>query len=194
MRGFINKYVAGCHTCARNKPSRHKPYGPLQSLPIPPRPWHSISMDAIVKLPTSSGYDSVMVFVDRFSKQAHFVPYKEDGFGAIELAAMFRQNVMRLHGIPADIVSDRGSIFTSNFWRAFLQNLGTKPNFSTAFHPQTDGQTERVNQVLEQYLRTFCSYSQDNWAALLDLAEFTYNNAAHTSTGLSPFEANHGYL
>lgn len=193
MRQFVNTYVAGCETCSRNKSTRHKPYGPLQSLPIPNGPWQSVSMDAIVKLPPSNGYDSIMVFVDRFTKQAHFVPYTENGFDSSNLAQMFRQNIMRLHGIPIDLISDRGSIFNSKFWRSFLDGLGVKPNFSTAFHPQSDGQTERVNQVLEQYLRHYVDYDQSNWSNLLDLAEFAYNNATHASTGFSPFEANCGY-
>ena len=193
LRAFVNTYVAGCHTCTRNKVPRHKPFGPLQSLPIPASPWQSLSMDAIIELPPSKGYDSIMVFVDRFTKQAHFVPYLAKGFDAPELAIMFRQNIMRLHGIPRDIISDRGSIFNSQFWRAFVNGLGIKPNFSTAFHPQSDGQTERVNQVLEQYLRTYCNYNQTDWSTLLDLAEFSYNNAVHASTKYSPFEANYGY-
>jgi hypothetical protein len=193
LRQFVNTYVLGCHTCTRNKAPRHKPYGPLQSLPIPSRPWQSISMDAIVKLPKSNDFDSIMVFVDRFTKQAHFIPYTEKGFDSPELAIMFRQHIMRLHGIPTDIISDRGPIFNSKFWCAFVAGLGIKPNFSTAFHPQSDGQTERVNQVLEQYLRVHCNYDQSNWANLLDLAEFSYNNSVHASTRHSPFEANYGY-
>lgn len=172
LRRFVNTYVLGCQTCQRNKTPRHKPYGPLQSLPIPTSPWRSITMDAIVKLPVSKGFDSIMVFVDRFTKQSHFVPFTENGFDSTHLATMFRMHIMRLHGIPTDIVSDRGSIFVSQFWRTFITGLGVKPNFSTAFHPQTDGQTERVNQVIEQYLRTYCDFDQANWVDLLDLAEF----------------------
>ena len=150
-------------------------------------------MDAIIELPNSHGHDAIMVFVDRFTKQAHFIPYKAKGFGAPQLANMFRHNIMRLHGLPTDIVSDRGTIFTSNFWRAFTNGLDIKCNFSTAFHPQSDGQTERVNQVLEHYLRTYCDYDQQNWSTLLDQAEFTYNNLTHATTKFSPFEANYGY-
>ncbi|KAK4685054.1 putative transposase, partial [Tremellales sp. Uapishka_1] len=193
LRQFVNTYVSGCHTCMRNKIPRHKPYGPLQPLPIPSGPWRSLSMDAIVKLPLSNGFDCIQVFVDRFTKQAHFVPYKEEGFGSIQLAQMFQDQVFRLHGIPHDIISDRGPIFNSHFWRSFLASLKIKPNFSTAFHPQSDGQTERVNQVLETYLRTHCDYDQSNWSSLLSLAEFTYNNSVHATTKFSPFEANYGY-
>jgi hypothetical protein len=104
-----------------------------------------------------------------------------------------QDQVFRLHGLPKDIVSDRGPVFNSKFWREFTAGLGIKCNFSTAFHPQTDGQTERVNQTLEQYLRMFCSYEQNNWADLLAAAEFTYNNTDQSSTGYSPFYATTGY-
>jgi hypothetical protein len=133
-----------------------------------------------------------MVIVDRFTKMAHFFPFKEKGFDSPELASVFRQ-IFKLHGIPTDITCDRGPIFNSQWWRAFTNGLGIKMNFSTAFHPQTDGQTERVNQVLEQYLRMYVDYNQSNWAGMLDLAEFTYNNSQHSSTGHSPFFANYGY-
>lgn len=188
MRNFVNVYVRGCHGCTRDKSTHHKRYGKLQPLPIPDRPWQSISMDAIVKLPLSSGCDSILTVVDRFSKMAHFIPFKEQGFDAPALARLFQHHIFRLHGVPADIVSDRGATFNSKFWRAFTSGLGTKCNFSTAFHPQTDGQTERVNQIVEQYLRICCNEAQDNWADLLDTAEFQYNKQKHESTGMSPFE------
>jgi hypothetical protein len=119
---------------------------------------------------------------------AHFLPFQEEGFTSEHLATMFNF-IFRLHGIPEDIVSDRGPIFTSKFWRAFTSGLGIKLNFSTAFHPQSDGQTERVNQVLEQYLRMYLNYQQNNWSQLLDKAEFTYNNTEHASTQMTPFFA-----
>jgi hypothetical protein len=150
-------------------------------------------MDSIVKLPSSKGFDSILVIVDRFTKMAHFIPYKEQGFDAPNLATTYQDQIFRLHGLPKDIISDRGPVFNSKFWREFTSGLGIKCNFSTAFHPQTDGQTERVNQTLEQYLRMFCSYEQDNWADLLSAAEFTYNNTDQSSTGYSPFYANTGY-
>lgn len=193
MRQFVKTYVNGCHTCARNKPTRHKPFGPLQPLPIPQRPWKSISIDAIVKLPTSNGYDSIMVIVDRRTKQAHFVPFTEEGFDSPKLAQLYRKHIFRLHGLPDDITSDRGSIFVSNFTKELNKSLGITSNTSTAFHPQTDGQTERVNQVLEQYLRHYCNDLQNDWTSYLDLAEFAYNNSVHTSTKFTPFEANYGY-
>ena len=192
MREYVNTFVRGCQTCVRNKPVRHKRYGKLQSLPVPEGPWKSISMDAIVKLPTSNGYDSILTVVDRFSKMAHFIPFKESGFSALELAKLFKHHIFRIHGVPTDIVSDRGSTFNSKFWKAFMDGLGGKTNLSTAFHPQTDGQTERVNQCIEQYLRICCNEAQNDWSELLDEAEFQYNTQEHTSTGFSPFEAAYG--
>ncbi|CAK9782871.1 unnamed protein product [Cutaneotrichosporon oleaginosum] len=194
MCKFIDLYVNGCQTCARNKTPRHKPYGLLQPLPILAAPWTSISMDAIVKLPSSKGFDCIMIFVDRFSKMAHFVPYTERGFDAPKQAEMFFDSIVRLHGIPTDIVSDRGSITRSEFWRAFVSLLGSTPNFTTAFHPQANGGNERINQVLEQYLRIYINHNQDDWAlhSKLAQAEFVYNNSVHSSTGFSPFEVVYG--
>jgi hypothetical protein len=102
----------------------------------------SISMDSIVKLPPSKGFDSILVIVDRFTKMAHFIPYKEQGFNAPNLATIYQDQVFQLHGLPKDIISDHGPVFNSKFWRKFTARLGIKCNFSTAFHPQTDGQTE----------------------------------------------------
>ena len=150
-------------------------------------------MDFIVKLhPTPNGLDSVQVIVDHFTKMAHFIAYTEERFDAPKLAEVFLNNIVQLHGLPKDIVSDHGSVFTSKFWCAFLDLLQIKPNFSTGFHPQSDGQTEHVNQVLEQYLQIFTSYQQDDWPDLLTMAEIAYNNMQHSSTGVSPFYANYG--
>ena len=192
LRRFVKRYISTCDACARAKAPRHKPYGFLVPLPVPSRPWSSISMDFIVALPlSSSGNDTILVTVDRFTKMAHFSPTKTTA-EAPDIAHLFLKDVYRLHGLPSDIVSDRDKLFNSTFWRHFLTLLDVKPNMSTAFHPQTDGQTERVNQVLEQYLRIFCNYQQDDWQEHLPLAEFAYNNAAHASTGKTPFVANYG--
>jgi len=191
-RRFVNRYVSTCDTCARIKTPRHKRHGFLVPLPAPERPWTSISMDFIVGLPRPpSGNDAILVIVDRFTKMAHFVATRTT-VDSSDVAKLVTDTVYRLHGLPTDIVSDRDKVFTSHFWRHFLAILGVKPNLSTAFHPQTDGQTERVNQVLEQYLRGFCNYQQDNWQQLLPHAEFAYNNSIHASTGKTPFFANYG--
>lgn len=149
-------------------------------------------MDFIVKLPVSSGYDSILVVVDRRTKMAHFIPCLETTT-ASELATLFFKNIFKYHGLPNNIVSDRGPQFKSTFWSELLRLLDIKPTLSTAFHPQTDGQTERVNSCLEQYLRCFVDYQQDDWFDLLPYAEFAYNNSHHASIGTSPFFANFGY-
>jgi transposase InsO family protein len=126
-------------------------------------------------LPKSGGADAILVVVDRLSKMAHFIPTNET-ITAKDLAKIYFDNIFKIHGLPADITSDRGSLFTSHFWEGLCACLNTKQNLSTAFHPQTDGQTERVNGILEQYLRAYCNYQQDNWRDLLTMAEFSYNN------------------
>ncbi|MCU1415826.1 MAG: hypothetical protein JWN80_3166, partial [Microbacteriaceae bacterium] len=189
---FVADYVKSCFQCMRTKTQRHKKYGLLHPLPIPVRPWSSISMDFIEPLPKSGDCDSILVVVDRLTKMGLFIPtttkLKAEG-----LAELFIRHVFSKHGVPADIVSDRGSKFTSSFWRSLSEALGIEQSLSTAFHPETDGQTERVNQVLEQYLRLYVSYDQSDWVRLLPLAEFAYNNTPHSSTTLSPFFANKGY-
>ncbi len=192
MRQFINEYVRTCDTCARNKTPRHRPYGPLRPLPIPTNAWRSVSMDLIVELPESKGFNAIFVCVDRLTKMSHFIPTKTD-VTAAQAAQLYVQNVFRLHGLPQDIVSDRGQHFTSHFTCRLLELCEIKGNRSTAFHPQSDGQTERTNQTLEQYLRIYCDYQQDDWHDLLPFAEFVYNNTESTSTRMTPFFANYGY-
>lgn len=192
MRDFCKRYVSQCEDCNRNKAPRHKPLGLLQPLPIPDTPWTSISMDYIVKLPISNGYDSILVIVDRLTKMAHFIPCKE-AMPTEDFARLFVNNLFKLHGFPKDVISDRGSHFKAAFWKEVTKACGIKSKLSTSFHPETDGQTERTNQTLEQYLRMYCNYEQDNWCDLLPLAEFACNNAPNASTGTSPFFANYGY-
>ncbi|KAI5474168.1 hypothetical protein MNV49_007998, partial [Pseudohyphozyma bogoriensis] len=191
VRKYVEDYVSGCTTCARTKAPRHKKYGLLQPLPIPEHPWASISMDFIEKLPESDGYDSILV-VDRLTKMAVFIP-TDTTITAQELADIFIRHVFSKHGLPADIISDRGNKFTSQFWTALSQALKIQQNLSTAYHPETDGQTERINSILETYLRLYVNYDQDDWSRFLPLAEFAYNNATHSATGLSPFFANKGF-
>jgi hypothetical protein len=189
---LVKEFIKSCDICARSKAAHHRPYGLLHPLPIPSRPWASLSMDFITDLPRVGDHDTVLVVVDRFSKMAHFVPCSKTISGE-ETAALFLKNVVRLHGLPEDVTSDRGPQFISHFWRRLLQTFGTSVNLSTAHHPQTDGQTERVNQILEQYLRCSVSYQQDDWVDLLAMAEFAYNNSIHASTKVSPFFANYGF-
>jgi hypothetical protein len=149
-------------------------------------------MDFIDQLPNSGSFDSILVVVCRFTKMAIFIPTVITSTSK-DLAEAFIRNVWSKHGLPDNIVSDRGSKFVSKFWTSLCMRLNIDRKVSTAYHPQTDGQTERVNQVLEQYIRIYCAYQQDDWHDWLPLAEFAYNNAEHTSTGVSPFRANYGY-
>src|SRR3984957_10122066 len=138
------------------------------------------------------GYDSILVVVDSFTKMAHFIPTRKD-INAPGVAELFLNYIWKLHGTPNNIVLDRGAVFASRFLRELYSHLQIKPRLSTAYHPQTDGQTECVNQVLENFLRTYTSHRQDDWTELLPFAEFAYNNAPHLSTGFSPFYANTGH-
>lgn len=192
MARFVQRYTDACDTCNRTKSMTHKPFGPLQPLQVPEAPWTDVTYDMIVDLPKSEGYDSILVVVDRFSKGAHFIPLRKDDSGAKKIASLFLEHVWRHRGTPMRTVSDRGSNFNSQFMRELYQALGIKPSFSTAYHPQTDGQTERINQILEQYLRLYTSYRQDDWVRFLPLAEFAYNNHRSASTGHSPFFVNTG--
>lgn len=192
MRDYIKHYCKSCNTCMRAKPQRHKPYGTLQQLPIPPRPWESISMDFIETLPSSGDYNAILVVVDRFSKQSIFIPTTNECTSE-DLAQLFVIHVFSKHGVPSHVTSDRGSEFVSRFFRSLGTALSMELHFTSGYHPEADGQTERINQILEQYLRIYCSYQQDDWHSLLPLAEFAYNNTPHSSTGVTPFFANKGY-
>ncbi len=193
MHAEIRHYVSTCLTCQMNKPSTQLPLGLLQPLPIPDRPWQVVTMDLITALPrTKAGHDAIVVFVDKLTKWATYVA-TSTSVDAPSLARLFFDHVVRLHGIPSAIVSDRDPRFTSIFWQALWQQLGTKLQMSTAFHPQTDGQTERQNRTLEETLRAYVNYRQDNWDELLTAAELSYNCAVHASTGHSPFFLNYGH-
>jgi hypothetical protein len=159
---------------------RAKPVGELAPLKAETEPYQSITWDHITDLPESRGSNAILVIVDRFSKRAHFVPCRKDNDAKV-LAQMFLQEWVRLHGFPRQVISDRGTLFTSRFWREFCELTGVEPSYSTAFHPQTDGQTERSNSTLEQYLRTYVNFQQDDWTDLLPMAEFCYNNSKHYS-------------
>lgn len=191
-RRDCKEYVASCPPCQRNKGRNAKSWGLLRPLPIPERPWSDVSMDFIVDLPASGGFTTIFVVVDRLSKMAHFLPMKGTP-SALETANIFLKEIIRLHGVPKNIVSDRGVQFTSKFWRELCKALNIKVCLSSAYHPQSNGQTERTNQTLEQYLRCFCSGSQDDWASLLPYAEFAYNNSVHAATNQTPFWANCGF-
>jgi len=170
----------------------------MKSPKAPKGAWESIALDFIVKLPLSKEpltgveYDSIMVVTDRLTKYGYFLPYKE-GSTAKDLAYLFMRHVASAHGTPQEIISDRDKLFTSKFWETLMDQLGIHHKMSTAYHPQTDGQTERLNQTLEQYLRMYVDYDQKNWVTLLPTAQLAYNSTATTTTGISPFYANYGY-
>ncbi|KAE8971040.1 hypothetical protein PF010_g28085 [Phytophthora fragariae] len=199
MYKWVRKWVRTCETCQRVKPSKSS-QAPLRPLPIATEAWRSVSMDFIFGLPPDAegrtgvlapdaeGRTGVLVFVDRFTKMVHLIPVS-DTVTAAETAAHFIDCVFRHHGLPESIVSDRDPRFTSAFWSSLFQFLGTKLSMSTAAHPETDGQTERVNRVLEAVLRSYAT-SFASWSSFLPLAEFALNNAEHASTGLTPFFAN----
>jgi len=145
-----------------------------------------------VDLPKSKSFDSVFVVVDRLTKMAHFVPCNKTITGKA-MARLFLENVYKYHGLPNDIIFDRGTQFTSKFWQSLFKILQVKINLSSAYHPQTDGQTERVNQILEQYLWCFINYHQEDWVDLLPVAEFAYNNTFQESIHQTPFFVNYGH-
>jgi Integrase core domain/Chromo (CHRromatin Organisation MOdifier) domain len=155
-------------------------------------PWNSISMDFIEKLPPSSRFDTILVIVDCLSKQSIFIP-TFDTISAPIVAKLFVLHVFSKHGVPSHVTSDRGTEFVSSFFRSLGKALDMKLHFTSGYHPEGDGQTECMNQTLEQYLHVYCNYQQDNWSDLLPLAEFAYNNSLNATTGISPFFANKGY-
>jgi hypothetical protein len=198
MRKRVEDYVKRCADCNMNKPDRHKPYGSMKTPTIPTRAWKSIAWDFITKLPESTEpmtkvkYDSILVVTDRLTKYCYFLPYMEKST-AEELSYTFLRTVVAQHGLPDEIISDRGTTFTSKFWKSLVEQLGVKHKLSTAYHPQTDGQTERMNQTLEQYLRHYINFRQNDWVSLLPIAQLAYNRTTTETTKVSPFFANYGY-
>src|SRR5882724_11870541 len=189
---YVKDYCRSCTICSQAKPMHHKPYGLLNQLPIPERPWNSISMDFIEKLPPSLGYTSILVIVDHLSKQLLFI-LTHYTITSPQLAQLFVLHVFSKHGVPSHVTSDRGTEFVSHFFHSLGTALDMKLHFTLGYHPEGDRQTEQTNETLEQYLRVYCNYQQDNWSELLPLAEFAYNNTPSATTGVTPFFANKGY-
>ena len=198
IRGVVKEVVTTCDTCIRNKSSRHAPYGLMKSPSTPNQPWKSVALDFVVKLPPSKDpmtqvvYDSILVITDRLTKYAYMIPYWESST-AEQMADTFLRWIIAQHGTPDEIISDRDKLFKSRFWATLMARLGINRKLSTAFHPQSDGQTERINQTMEAYLRCYVNYKQDNWVALLPMAQFAFNSADAETTGISPFFANFGF-
>jgi hypothetical protein len=192
MKEDVHAYVRTCESCQRNKATNKAPLGLLRPLPIPASKWEHVSMDLVTQLPkTRRGHTAIVTFVDRLTKMVHFAPVGTD-IDAPTLAHVFFSVVFKLHGLPKHIVSDRDPRFMSKFWEALFKLMGTKLAMSTAFHPQTDGQTERAHRTLEDMLRAYVNDKHDDWDLHLAAAEFAYNNSRQASTGFTPFYLNYG--
>ncbi|KAL4587543.1 hypothetical protein LXL04_000414 [Taraxacum kok-saghyz] len=191
LKEEIRSFIRHCKVCQETKYPTHKPYGLLQPIPVPTQVWADIFMDFITYLPSSGGKTVIWVVVDRFSKFAHFIPLPTK-FTAPTLAALFLQYIYRLHGLPKSIITDRDPLFLSGFWKEMFKRLGTRLHYSTAYHPQSDGQTEVVNRCLQSYLRAFASDEPHSWNKYLYLAEYWYNTSLHSAINMPPFQALYG--
>ena len=195
MVNSVRQYIRNYHTCSTAKPARNR-QGELLPLLVPSQPWKDLALDFITELPVSTNacYPCschIWVITDCLTKERHFVPCQD--MMTSHLAQMFTQYVIQTHGLPSSIVSDRGTQFTSKFWRALCQQLGITVKLSTAYHPETNSQTERANQELERYLRSHVNYLQADWVQWLPLAEFAANNAVSESSRMTPFFANKNF-
>ena len=189
MKRNVQSYVEKCQVCQQVKADRRKKAGLLRPLELPTRKFESITMDFVTGFPRTVGrYDSIWVIVDRLTKIAHFIPLRIETSGR-ELADLFMKYQFKYHGCSRSIISDRDPRFTSHFWESFQEAMGTKLRFSTAHHPQTDGQSERTIQTLEDMLRSCALSFRGSWIDHLYLVEFAYNNSYHSSIGMSPQEA-----
>ncbi len=195
MRKTVDRYIRNCYVCQRSKAPRDKSNGLLHPLPIPDQRWRDIALDYVTGLPGSYGSNAILTVICRLSKERHYIPCSTDDEGttAEKTVELLLQWVYRTHGLPNFIVSDRGTQFTSILWKSLCKRLGISLRLSTAYHPQTDGQSERANQDVERYLRSFCSYMQDDWSKWLPMAEFADNNALSSATNMTPFFMNKGF-
>ena len=188
MKLAVELFVKQCPICQHAKHPHTRPAGLLQPLPPPQAPWQEITMDFVEGLPMSDGANVILVVVDRLTKYALFLPLHHP-YTATTVSKLFVDQIVRLHGVPLSIISDRDKIFTSHIWKDMFKAVGTKLHYSTAHHPQTDGQSERVNQCVEQYLRCAVQDRPKTWRRWLAMAEFWYNTSHHSSLGCSPFHA-----
>jgi len=193
MSRYIGQYVSTCDLCLRTKPWWYSPIGELQPLSVPDARWDTLSVDFVVKLPESSGHDAVMTVVDAVSKRVHFIPIHMT-VTAEGAARLFLHYVWKLHGLPKRVVSDRGPQFVALFTKELYRLLGIRLSSSTAWYLQMDGQTERINQELDQFLCLFVNERQDDWYDLLPIAEFQHNNHVHSATQQPPFLLDTGQI
>ncbi|GJZ60850.1 ty3-gypsy retrotransposon protein [Tanacetum coccineum] len=193
MRRSIEEFIKKCLVCQQTKYSTQASGGLLQPLLIPTAVWEDVSMDFIMGMPVFKGLTIILVVVDRFTKYAHFGTLPTS-FNASKVAELFMDMVVKHHGFPKTIVSDRDPIFVSTFWKQLFKASGTQLNLSMVYHPQTDGQTEVVNRGLEQYLRAMVLDRPQQWVRLLSWAEFSYNTSYHSSIKMTPFQALYGFV
>ncbi len=189
LHADVSNFVRTCDACQRHKANSLLKAGKLQSMPIPEGRWQSVGADLIVKLPkTKEGKDAILVFIDRLTKMVHLVPCKEAGLDAIKFTQHFIERVLCPHGMPKEIITDRGRQFNNKFWHALCERLGIQHKMSSAYHPQTNGQTERINRVVAEMLRSYVSAEHMNdWDEWLPLTEFAINNSWQRSIGCTPF-------
>uniref|UniRef100_A0A3B4VHR5 Gypsy retrotransposon integrase-like protein 1 n=1 Tax=Seriola dumerili TaxID=41447 RepID=A0A3B4VHR5_SERDU len=192
MARDVRAFVAACSVCARGKSSHQPPAGLLRPLPIPTRPWSHIALDFVTGLPPSEGKTVILTIIDRFSKCVHYVPLPKLP-SALETSELLIQHVFRLHGLPSDIVSDRGPQFTSQVWRDFCKAVGATASLSSGYHPQTNGHTERANQSLESALWCVAAHHPVSWSSHLPWIEHAHNSLTSSATGMSPFMCCFGY-
>lgn len=191
MKTTVRSFVQECVICQRAKHDRSKYPGLLQPLPVPDMAWQMVSLDFIEGLRKSGRFNCILVVVDKFSRYAHFIGLHHP-FTAQTVAVAYMDNVYKLHGLPESIISDRDKVFTSKFWTELFRRSDTQLRMSSSYHPQTDGQTERVNQCLEAYLRCFSHSCPTKWSEWLSLVEYWYNTSLHSALGKSPFEVLYG--
>ena len=191
LRQYVTDYVRTCPTCQMMKSDNRTKVGLLQPLPIPTRKWAQVTIDLVTDLLESQGYTAIAVFVDRLTKMVHFIPCTKE-VTAQEYANIFVDHIFKLHGLPEVLISDRDPRFTSRFWKSLFDLLGTDLRLSTAFHPQIGGQSERMIQTLENFLRPYVERNPAKWSQQLALAEFAANNAFHVATGHTAFFLNSG--
>jgi hypothetical protein len=192
MRNSVHQFVCACTICQQSKPDRAKSPGLLQPLSVPSTAWQVVSLDFVEGLTLSATYNCVLVVADLLTKYAHFILLRHP-FTSTGVARSFLNQVYRLHGLPSTIVSDRECIFTGKFWNELFRLADVKLARSSAYHPQSDGQIERINQCLETYLRCFVHACPTEWSNWLANAEFWYNSCFHSAIGRTPFEALYGY-
>ena len=193
MRRQVTELVTQCSECQRSKPRNQLAYGQLEPIPPPDRPWQQVTMDLITELPTTArGHSAVLTVVDRLSKMVHWIPCTIK-IGAEATAHLFMHHIFKYHGLPDVIIGDRDTRWSSAFWTTVFKSLGTKVKLTTAYHPQTDGQSERANRTMEEILRCYVHPAADDWDLRLTAAEFAYNSSTQSTTGRSPFYVAYGY-